>query len=139
MSNTPISLTRPARMLLVALSVAVVGGCATNYPSGSTQQDARYVLTNDAATLLKDDTLNGFLSQAPAGGVLNVAQSPWGDNVQLTADAPYLAASGRECRQLRVTEPTGSTRAALACETPNGWVHQRLVTHTLVNYAVEGR
>ncbi|WP_434986180.1 DVU3141 family protein [Vreelandella zhaodongensis] len=134
MSNTPMSLTRSARMLLVALGVAVVSGCATHYPSGSTQQEARYVLTNDNASLLNDDNLNGFLSQAPAGGVLSVASSPWGNNVQLLADAPYLAASGRECRQVRVTQQNGSSRAALTCETPNGWVHQRLVTH-----ALEGR
>ncbi|MGP9631412.1 DVU3141 family protein, partial [Halomonas sp. AOP42-C1-46] len=65
MSNSPFFLTRPARMLLAALSVAVVSGCAT-YPN-STQQQAQYVLNTDSAKLLSDDNLNGFLSQAPAG------------------------------------------------------------------------
>jgi hypothetical protein len=128
----------PARMLLAALSVAVISGCATNYPSGSTQQEARYVLSNDAATLLEDENLNNFLSQAPASGVLNVARSPWGDNVEIVADQPYLAASGRKCRKLRVVGSGGSARSALVCETPNGWVNQRVITETDTQ-AVEGR
>lgn len=123
--------SRPARMLLAALSVAVVSGCATSYPSGSTQQTAQYVLTNDAATLLGDESLNRFLSQAPASGVHTMARSPWGDNVEIVAEPAYLAASGRKCRQLRVIEATGSTRTALVCETPNGWVNQRLVTQVV--------
>lgn len=133
------SMVSPARMLLVTLSVAVISGCATNYPSGSTEQEARYVLNNDAATLLQDESLNSFLSQAPASGILNVARSPWGDNVEIVADEAYLAASGRECRKLRVvTAGGGSARNALVCETPNGWVNQRVVTETTTQ-AVEGR
>ncbi|MBE0464425.1 DVU3141 family protein [Halomonas sp. AOP43-A1-21] len=128
MSNTSLSMARPARMLLVAFSVAVISGCAT-YPNG-TQQQAQYVLNNDPAKLLNDDTLNGFLSQAPAGSVINLATSPWGNNVEVVADASYLAASGRECRKLRVVEAGSSARSALVCETPNGWVNQRAITQT---------
>lgn len=134
MLNTPFYLPRSARMLLAALSVAMVSGCATSYPSGSSQQTAQYVLTNDGATLLEDESFNRFLSQAPASGIHTMARSPWGDNVEIVADAAYLAASGRKCRQLRVMEISGSARAALVCETPNGWVNQRLVTQE-----VEGR
>ena len=68
------------------------------------------------------------VSCAAPGGVHTAARTPWGDNVEIIAEAPYLAASGRKCRQLQVMEPGGSVRAALACETPNGWAHQRLVT-----------
>ncbi|TVP44943.1 MAG: hypothetical protein EA345_14795 [Halomonas sp.] len=129
------SFVSPARMLLVALSVAVISGCATQYPSGSTQQEARYVLNNDSGKLLEDESLNNFLSQAPASGILNLARSPWGDNVEVVADESYLAASGRECRKLRVVAAGGdSARTALVCETPNGWVNQRDITQ-----AVEGR
>ena len=52
-------------MLLAALSVAVVSGCAT-YPSGN-QQQVQYVLGNDTAKSLQDENLNGFLAQAPTG------------------------------------------------------------------------
>ncbi|WP_081193696.1 DVU3141 family protein [Halomonas sp. BC1] len=128
MLNAPICVSRPARMLLAAVSVALVSGCATQYPSGSTQQAPQYVLNQDAASLLEDEALNRFLTQSPASGVHTAARTPWGDNVEIIAEAPYLAASGRKCRQLQVMEPGGSVRAALACETPNGWAHQRLVT-----------
>lgn len=140
MSNSPFSLTRPARMLLAALSVAVVSGCAT-YPN-STQQQAQYVLNTDSAKLLSDDNLNGFLSQAPAGAVMNLVRSPWGDNVEIIADAPYLAASGRACRQLRVVESgSGAARTALTCETPNGWVNQRVLSQSTsaTSTAAQGR
>ncbi|MFU1520074.1 DVU3141 family protein [Vreelandella alkaliphila] len=140
MSNSPFSLTRPARMLLAALSVAVVSGCAT-YPN-STQQQAQYVLNTDSAKLLSDDNLNGFLSQAPAGAVMNLTRSPWGDNVEIVADAPYLAASGRECRQLQVVESgSGAARIALTCETPNGWVNQRVLSQSTsaTSTAAQGR
>lgn len=124
------SLVSPARMLLAALSLVVVSGCAT-YPSGSGQQEAQYVLNNDPATLLQDESLNGFLSKAPAGAVINVIRSPWGDNVEVVADAAYLAASGRECRKLRVVEAgTNAVGSALVCKTPNGWVNQRVVAQT---------
>lgn len=133
------SFLSPARMLLAALSVVVISGCATNYPSGSSQQEARYVLNTDAAKLLNDESLNSFLSEAPASGILNLARSPWGDNVEIVADESYLAASGRECRKLRVVAAGGgSARTALVCETPNGWVNQRVVTQE-VTQAVEGR
>ncbi|MDX1714761.1 DVU3141 family protein [Vreelandella venusta] len=140
MPNTPFLLTRPARMLLAALSVAVVSGCAT-YPN-STQQQAQYVLNTDSAKLLGDDNLNGFLSQAPAGAVMNLVYSPWGDNVEIIADAPYLAASGRECRRLRVVESgSGAAGTALTCETPNGWVNQRVLSPSIsaTSTAAQGR
>ncbi|MGO1616282.1 MULTISPECIES: DVU3141 family protein [unclassified Halomonas] len=124
------SMVSPARMLLAALSLVVVSGCAT-YPSGSSQQEAQYVLNNDPATLLQDESLNGFLSKAPAGAVINVTRSPWGDNVEVVADAAYLAASGRECRKLRVVEAgTNAAGSALVCKTPDGWVNQRVVAQT---------
>lgn len=127
---SPCSLVSPARMLLATLSLVVVSGCAS-YPSSSDQQDAQYVLNNDPATLLQDQSLNDFLTKAPAGAVLNVTSSPWGDNVEVVADAAYLAASGRECRKLRVVEAgTNATGAALVCKTPNGWVNQRVVAQT---------
>lgn len=133
MSKTFFSVARPASMLLAVLGVAMVSGCAS-YPSSNTQQQAQYVLNNDPARLLEDERLNDFLSQAPASGTINVVRSPWGDNIEIVADESYLAASGRECRKLRIIESEGSARSALVCETPDGWVNQRVVTQ-----AVEGR
>ncbi|EHA13927.1 DVU3141 family protein [Halomonas sp. HAL1] len=124
------SFVSPARMLLAALSLVIVSGCAS-YPSGSGQQEAQYVLNNDPATLLQDESLNDFLTKAPAGAIMNVARSPWGNNVEVVADAAYLAASGRECRKLQVIGVAGNAaRSALVCKTPNGWVNQRVVAQT---------
>ena len=109
----------------------MVSGCAS-YPSGSSQQEAQYVLNNDPATLLQDERLNEFLSKAPAGAIMNVTSSPWGDNVEVVGRCSLPnAASGRECRKLRVVEAgTNAAGAALACKTPNGWVNQRVVAQT---------
>ena len=78
-----------------------------------------------------DNVNGGFLTQAPAGAVLNVPESPWGNNVEVVADDAYLAASGRECRKLTVVAvDANNARSALVCKTPNGWVNQRVVTQT---------
>ncbi|MCB8889532.1 DVU3141 family protein [Vreelandella malpeensis] len=122
------------RLLLGALTLALISGCATSYPSGSASQSPRYALNNDSAKAIGDANINGFLEQSPAGGVTSAARSPWGDNVEIIADAPYLAASGRECRQLQIVAMGGDTRRGLVCKTDNGWVNQRVVTQT-----VEGR
>ncbi|OAL57514.1 MULTISPECIES: DVU3141 family protein [unclassified Halomonas] len=119
-----------ARMLLAVLSAAILSGCAS-YPSSNTQQEAQYVLNNDPATLIQNESLNGFLAQAPAGGIINVASTPWGNGVEIVADAAYLAASGRECRKLKVVAAGNSNaRTALVCKTPDGWVDQRVVIET---------
>jgi len=75
-----------------------------------------------------DENLNGFLAQSPAGSVISLAESPWGANVDVVADEPYYAASGRECRKLQVMAASGTVRQAVACETASGWESRRLIT-----------
>ena len=118
------------RWLAVLACAGMLAGCAS-YPSDSGQQEAQYVLSNDAVTLLQNPSLNDFLSKAPAGAVLSLTQSPWGDDVEIVTDAAYLAASGRECRKLQVIGVASNTaRPALVCKTPNGWANQRVVAQT---------
>lgn len=131
MPKTSFLVVRPARMLLAVLSMAVISGCATSYPSGSASQEQRYVLNDDSAKPILDESVNGFLDQTPAGGVISVANSPWGDNVEIVADEPYLAASGRECRRLQVIGMSGEARRALVCKASSEeWVNQRVITQT---------
>lgn len=130
MPNPPFLIARPARMLLAALGIVAISGCATNYPSGSASQQPRYALDNDAAKPILDESINGFLDQASAGGVISAAKSPWGDNVEIVADESYLAASGRECRHLQIIAMGGEARRALVCNAAEGWVNQRVVTQT---------
>ncbi|MGO3699101.1 MULTISPECIES: DVU3141 family protein [Halomonas] len=131
MPKTSFLVVRPARMLLAVLSMAVISGCATSYPSGSASQQQRYVLNDDSAKPILDERVNGFLDQTPAGGVISVANSPWGDNVEIVADESYLAASGRECRRLQVIGMSGEARRALVCKASSEeWVNQRVITQT---------
>ncbi|MFG6668561.1 DVU3141 family protein [Halomonas sp. HNIBRBA4712] len=123
----------PVRLALTALSLMLLSGCST-YPTSSGTQSPQYVLNNDNAETIGNEPLSAFLESAPTGGILSVAASPWGANVEVVADERYLAASGRECRQLQIVSAQAATRRALACKTPNGWVNQRVVTQS-----VEGR
>lgn len=114
---------RPAALgLLAALGLALAGCAAPGAqpgPGGVVQGAKGHAL---------DETLNGFLAQSPAGAVVSLAESPWGAGVEVIADERYLAASGRECRKLRIITGSGSARQAVACETAGGWESRRLVT-----------
>ncbi len=114
---------------LIGLSVALLSGCATQYPQDDAAS-AGYVLNQDSATPIQNADLNGFLEQAPAGSVISLAESPWGAGVDVSAGQPYMAASGRECRRLDVMGQQ-SQQKALVCQTDNGWVHQRAVTESI--------
>jgi hypothetical protein len=120
----------PALGLIAMLGLSLAG-CATQGaydgpPAGGTVQGAQ-------GTPL-DENLNGFLAQAPAGAVISLAESPWGAGVEVIADEPYHAASGRECRQLRVMASDGATRQAVACQAADGgWEARRLVTDSLAS------
>lgn len=115
---------------LIGLSVALLSGCAAQYPRGQAPTDG-YVLNQDSATPITNANLNGFLEQAPIGGAINLAESPWGQGVDVIADEIYLAASGRECRRLEVTGGEQTQQSALACRTESGWVNQRVVTESI--------
>ena len=118
-----------APMWLVATGVVLLSGCATQYPYGDATSTG-YVLNQDSATPIQDTNLNGFLEQAPAGSVINLAASPWGPGVDVAAGQPYMAASGRKCRRLEVMGGQQPQREALVCRADNGWVNQRVITES---------
>ena len=118
-----------ASMWLVAASVVLLSGCATQYPQGDASS-AGYVLNQDSAAPIQDTNLNGFLEQAPAGSVINLVDSPWGGGVDVAAGQPYMAASGRECRRLEIMGGQQPQREALVCRADNGWVNQRVITES---------
>lgn len=132
-------MTLPTRRLSVPLSVyrmaavlaagVLLAGCAQG-PYGASGGDRGYVLSHDGARPIENATLNGFLNQTPGNSAVTAATSPWGNNVEVVAESRYFAASGRECRKLRVVTPSRETRKVLVCRTDNGWVEQRLVTQT---------
>lgn len=122
-------LSRTTRRGVVVLAIAsLLGGCASHggfsgaQPGGVVQGGQGQALDQDLA---------GFLTQSPAGGVTTLPESPWGRGVEVTAEAPYDAASGRVCRRLTLLSADSDVRQAVACETSGGWEAQRLVTEVL--------
>lgn len=108
---------------VILLVSSVLAGCVSQpYAPGSAVGEGR-------GRPLSDD-MSGFLSQAPTGAVIQLAESPWGNNVQITANAPYYAASGTECRRIQVQGPTQAKRETLTCAAPGGWTWRRLVVAT---------
>lgn len=117
------------RMASVLAAGALLVGCA-QAPYGASDGERGYVLSHDGARPIQNATLNGFLDQTPGSSAVTVATSPWGNNVEVVAESRYFAASGRECRQLRIVTPSRETSKVLVCRTDNGWAEQRLVTQT---------
>lgn len=112
------------RLALVAVLSLVLAGCAA---SGGTATQPGGTVRGSQGTALGDD-LSGFLARSPAGAVVNLADSPLGENIEVVAEAPYYAASGRECRRLQVEAADGPSRQVVACESAQGWETRRLVT-----------
>ena len=120
---------RRSALGLLAVAGLALGGCASPGSMPGTSADG--TVQSARATQL-DETLSGFLAQAPAGAVVALAESPWGRDVEVIADAPYYAASGRECRHLRIVSARDDgTHQAVACHGTSGWQAQRLVTDSL--------
>ncbi|BBB30262.1 DVU3141 family protein [Neptunomonas japonica] len=105
-------------VILTALSVV---GCA------STQQKSKYSLSTSQEHLLIPADIAEFLSHSSTESSAAFARSPWGDNITLSAQAPYFSASGAECRQLIVEKGISSTE--LACTLNNqDWYKSRALT-----------
>ncbi len=117
---------RCATALLVTLAITL-SGCALQ----QSQNTSGSVIAGEQGTPLGEN-LNGFLSQSAPGATVVLEKSPWGNSVEVMADASYFAASGRECRHLQImNQQSSDTRFAVACKTADGsWVSQRLVTQT---------
>lgn len=113
---------RYAVALLVTLAV-ILSGCAVQ------QNSSGSVIVGSQGTRLGEN-LGDFLSQSAPNSTLVLQQSPWGENVEVKADASYYAASGRTCRHLQIMGLQRSDiRSAVACKTAgSSWVSQRLVT-----------
>ncbi|MDV2857248.1 DVU3141 family protein [Oceanimonas sp. CAM02] len=94
----------PLAGTLVALCLTLAG-CASQHT---------------ATTSANSTPLNEFLSNAASHSATQLATSPWGPNVQITAGATYFAASGKTCRPLQITLPAGSQQEQIACQAKNG-------------------
>ncbi len=120
-----------ARLALTLAVIAVLGGCAMQ-PASHSRQAGSVVAGADSGTQLGAN-LSGFLAQSSGGAVIQLDESPWGDDVEVQADSVYFAASGRPCRELRIRSASRQDeQSAVACETDAGdWVTRRQVTRAL--------
>lgn len=98
--------SNPLAGTMMALCLFTLAGCA-----GQASQNS---------TAINNAPLNQFLESAAANAAGTLATSPWGANAQVTAGTSYFAASGKTCRPLQVSLPTGSTEAHIACQAQNG-------------------
>lgn len=124
-------LTGGAKRWLIAISLlAALSGCAL--PAAQPGASSASVVAGSDQGKPVDANLSGFLEQAPPGAVTDLAESPWGANVMVSVEAPYYAASGRVCRQLRIESARGPVTPQVACETATGqWAVRRQVTQAL--------
>lgn len=78
--------------------------------------------------------INAFVANGPAGSIAVFSQTPWGEQLEFELSNKYFAASGRDCRSLRLRKPASSTylSEALACQVELGqWQVVRPVTQLL--------
>lgn len=100
--------------LTLALTIVTTSGCANQQQTRSGSQPA-----------IENVALIQYLNTSTASATV-LADSPWGANVQVMAEQPYFAASGRSCRQLQVSQPNGNTQQHIACQLNNGsWTISR--------------
>lgn len=117
------------RLGLVLCLAAMLGGCTLPIRPVS---ESSGVVVGEGAGVQLDAALGGFLSQAPVGAVYSLADSPWGSQVEVIVEDAYLAASGRECRKLKVLRAgAGGESRELACQNARGWDARRLVTEVV--------
>ncbi|PXY00355.1 DVU3141 family protein [Halomonas sp. LBP4] len=120
-----------ARLAVTLALVAVLGGCALQPAPQS--KDAGSVVAGGERGKRLGANLSGFLGQSSGGAAIQLAESPWGRDVEVVADTSYFAASGRPCRELTVRHAgRQAEQGAIACETATGaWVVRRQVTQAL--------
>ena len=101
--------------LLLALSLAGLGGCASmaDMASGDAAAAGAPVVTIPATP---EGQVLGLLGSAASGERVALM-----DGVQATAGQTYAAASGRACRWVTLTYPAGSHSRRLACVVGGAW------------------
>ena len=122
---TSSKLRRTMLSMMVILTALFAVGCT------STQQKTEHSLSTSREHLLIPEDIAEFLSHSSVDSSAAFVRSPWGDNITLSAQAPYSSASGAECRQLLIEQAIRSTTHSteLACTLNNqDWYKSRALT-----------
>jgi len=108
------------RLAIGLAAIILLVGCnslAVNSPQRSSE-------LSDQPAPVEATALDQFLNNSAPQSSAIVADTPWGKQLEISADSPYFAASGLTCRQLSIGE---LQQKALVCQQPNGrWIPSRL-------------
>lgn len=108
------------KLVIGLATLLLLSGCntlAVNSPSLANE-------LNEQPAPVVASALDQFLNAAAPQASALVADTPWGKQLEISAAAPYFAASGLICRQLSVGE---QQHKALVCQQSNGrWTPSRL-------------
>jgi len=111
-----------AQKVFILLFALGLGGCSlapvNGYGTAYGVQARPF--TKAASQSLLPASLGQFFEQAPPGATISVADSPWGDNVEITAAATYDAASGRKCRDITIMVDGSAPMHGIVCRVRQG-------------------
>ncbi len=106
----------------VLSSVFLMNGCTLSLPHRADDSAAEARAAISATPQQPADVVLAGLSALPAGQAVPLASGE-----TAIADAPYFAASGRECRFVDITPASGEGTRRLACLDGVDWAWQRNV------------
>ena len=109
-------------LILVLSSVFLLNGCMLSFAQRNDDGAAEARAAISATPQQPADVVLAGLSVLPAGQAVQLASGE-----TAIADAPYFAASGRECRFVEITPASGEGTRRLACLTDVDWAWQRNV------------
>ncbi|NVK43980.1 MAG: hypothetical protein HWE39_22285 [Oceanospirillaceae bacterium] len=117
--------TGRAKAAIGMLAVLVLAGCSSSQTRDGYSASAQPPVVSKGQALSQE--VSEFLATGAGQSTRYFASTYWGDNVELTTDSIYYAASGRNCRQVTVNTMTGTSASRwLACDAGNGlWVAVR--------------
>lgn len=114
---------------LILVGLLLLSGC-TQFPVKSGSLTSEPVHT--ASYPLLPETVSAVLNERSGYAIVQMDQSPWGANAELDIAPVYYAASGRQCREVKVT-PSGiaPVQEFIACQQGEQWGITRNVTRAL--------
>ena len=112
-----------SRLVVLLLALAPIAGCGGLVGTGDAKVDP-------PAPIL--DPIAAFAADPPAAAQAQVFLADRNETVTLRIVRRYAAASGRECREVRVSR-RGGDNLRLYCRTAAGWIEARpLIAQTAV-------
>ena len=113
-------LSRLVKLSFVLFPLAACGGLG-GAPEGAASAVPRPIL----------DPVAAFAADPPTGAQAQVFLADRNETVTLRLVRQYAAASGRECREVRVSQ-RGEDSLRLYCRAGSGWIEARpLIAHTV--------